>query len=181
MELTPGTPVRIEMTKWGARPHWVYPGRYLGVDEHGTWIGFEVGTHFVRPGAEYVSSYAQVALVPPEDADERGWVACLHGPESVKTRVYVDVTSPPQRDGAVWHAVDLDLDVVQRVTGHTFVDDEDEFAEHQVLHNYPPEIIRAAEASAAAVYAKVVGALAPYDGATHTRWLSVLADLPPRD
>ena len=37
--------------------------------------------------------------------------------------------------------VDLDLDVVVTREGHLYVDDEDEFAEHQVALGYPPEVI----------------------------------------
>jgi protein associated with RNAse G/E len=40
--------------------------------------------------------------------------------------------------------VDLDLDVVLTREGHLFVDDEDEFEEHQVDLGYPPEIVELA-------------------------------------
>jgi len=166
------------MTKWGDRPHWVYPGTYLGSDEHGDWIGFRVGTHFARPGAEFVAGYAQVTLLPAEDAEHRGWVATLHGPESVKTRFYTDIPTPPVREGNTWYAVDLDLDVVERVWGEIYVDDEDEFAEHQVRLGYPAEVVAAAETSCARVLAAVTTHQAPFDGATAARWLRVLASFP---
>lgn len=177
MTLQRGDQVSIRMTKWGERPHWVYPGRYLGSDQFGHWIGFRVGTHFERPGREYTADYDQVALIAPEDAGERGWVACMHGPESVKTRYYVDISTPPTFDGTDFHAIDLDLDVVQRVTGLTFVDDEDEFAEHQVNYGYPAEVVSNAEASCARVHEAVSTGQAPFDGATHLPWLEVLATL----
>jgi len=41
--------------------------------------------------------------------------------------------------------VDLDLDVVLTREGHLFVDDEDEFAAHQVELGYPPEVVALAE------------------------------------
>ncbi len=176
-ELSAGTPVRIEMTKWGEQPHWVYPGTYLGHDEHGDWIGFAVGTVFSRPGAEYVATYAQVALVPAADAPDRGWVAAMHGHESTKTRFYVDITSAPTREGTTWRAVDLDLDVVERVWGEVYVDDEDEFAEHQLSYGYPADVVAAAEASCTRVLSMVTDHTAPFDGATAEKWLTVLAGL----
>ncbi len=169
------------MTKWGGRPHWVYPGRYLGSDELGDWVGFAVGTHFERPGASYDADYPQVTLLPADDAPDRGWVATLHGPESVKTRFYVDITTPVEHvpeDPHLWRAVDLDLDIVQRVTGYTFVDDEDEFVEHQVTYGYPDEVVAAARHSAEFVHRLVLEGAAPFDGATGDRWRSVLASLP---
>lgn len=172
-----GDAVSIRMTKWGDRPHWVYPGRYLGSDEHGHWIGFPRGTHFQRPGREYTAEYDQVALIAPQEAAERGFVACIHGPESVKTHIYVDICTAPTFDGTAFHAVDLDLDVVQRVSGVTFLDDEDEFAEHQVSYAYPAAVIAAAQASAAHVLDLVSRGRAPYDGQSHLPWLAVLAAL----
>ena len=61
-------------------------------------------------------------------------------------------------------AVDLDLDVIRLPDplppvesapwdvppagpGEVFVDDEDEFAEHQVLYGYPADVVAAAQAS----------------------------------
>ena len=88
-------------------------------------------------------------------------------------------------------AVDLDLDVIkmspERLAdalewmagpGETFVDDEDEFAEHQVAYNYPPGVIESARASCDEALAEVSAGLAPYDGA-HLRWLDELGRLSP--
>ena len=51
--------------------------------------------------------------------------------------LYVDITTPPVWDGDHVTAVDLDLDVIRRFDGSWYVDDEDEFAEHQVGYGYP--------------------------------------------
>ena len=66
--------------------------------------------------------------------------------------------------GTVVTAIDLDLDVVRLSDGEVFVDDEDEFAEHQVEFGYPAEVIAAARASGDRVHALVAGERAPYDG-----------------
>ena len=175
MSPSAGDPVRCEMTKWGERPHWVFPATYLGRDEHGDWLGFTTGTRFTRPGADYVAPYDQVGLMPHPDLAERGWVATFHSPGG-DVQVYVDIATPPRWDGDVVRAVDLDLDVIRGAAGRTWVDDEDEFADHRVSLGYPDDLVRAALASCDAVHAAVRDALAPFDG-SHLPWLERLAAL----
>jgi len=47
--MTPGDPVRLEMTKWRDQPHWQMGAVFLGRDDAGTWLGFPTGTHMARP------------------------------------------------------------------------------------------------------------------------------------
>ena len=108
--------------------------------------------------------------------EERGWLATFHGEPRDSVAIYVDITTPPLWDGATLRTVDLDLDVIRRVDDTVLVDDEDEFAEHQVAFGYPPEIIALAEASRDRVYAAILDEDAPYDGC-HERWLLALEAL----
>jgi hypothetical protein len=176
-----GEPVRIEMEKWGGRPHWQFEAQYLGTDEHGDWIAIPAETPMSRPGYALVSRNDQVGLVPPRDLpdEERGWLATFHGEPRDWVAVYVDITTPPVWDGATVRTVDLDLDVIRRVEGEVFVDDEDEFAEHQVAFGYPARIVAAAQRSCELVRDAVVRGLPPYDG-SHERWLATLAGLTAR-
>jgi hypothetical protein len=173
-----GDPVRIEMSKWGDHPHWQFEAVWLGLDECGEWLGFPAGTAMSRPGYALVSPNNQVGLLPHPDLprEERGWVAAFHGEPRAWVAVYVDIATPPVWDGSVSRQVDLDLDVIRRVDGSVFVDDQDEFAEHQVSLGYPPEIVTLAEASRDRVHAAVLAGDAPYDG-SHLPWLDVLAGL----
>lgn len=176
MRFEPGTPVRCETTKWRDRPHWVYEGTYLGADDFGDWIGFSPGSRFTRPGADYVAPYAQVTLVPAEDLAERGWLATFHS-SAGKVRTYVDITTPPRWRFATLQCVDLDLDVVQGLTGRVWVDDEDEFALHREQWAYPEIVVVSAVASCEAVERAVRRGEAPFDGETHLPWLDrVTAD-----
>jgi len=171
-----GDPVSIEMEKWGGRRHWHIPGSWLGSDEHGDWIGIPAGTLMVRPGLEIVSEFDQVGLVPAAGSDAvRGFLATFHEPPA-PTWVYVDMTTPPVWDGSIVRAVDLDLDVIRMRDGHVVVDDEDEFAEHQVVFGYPAEVVTLAEASRDHVHAAVLGEHPPYDG-SHERWQTILTGL----
>ena len=52
------------------------------------------------------------------------------------------MTTPVEFGEDVFTMIDLDLDVVRkRPTARIYVDDEDEFAEHQVKYGYPPDVI----------------------------------------
>ena len=140
----PGTIVRCQMSKWGDRPHWGFDAIHLGSDEHGEWIGAPAGTHHTRPGHTFHSAADAVTLVPAG-----GWYAATFYAPGTWCAVYIDITTPGEWDGTTLRFVDLDLDVVRladplpdaarqrrvdtgRVAGEVFVDDEDEFAEHQV-------------------------------------------------
>ena len=173
MRFARGTPVRLELTKWGEHPHWQMPAVYLGADAFGDWVGFPVGTHMTRPGASYTTANLQVGLVP-----DAPYLATFHGP-GFTIWTYVDMTTVPVWDGDVLRAVDLDLDVIERLDHTTYVDDEDEFADHQVRFGYPPEVIDLARASCTSVLAAVSGGTAPFDRVSGQRWLDVLAGLEP--
>ena len=183
-----GTPIRCEMTKWGDRPHWEFDGIYLGTDEHGEWLGFPAGTLNRRPGLEMVSDVDCVTLVPAQ-----GWYAATFHAPGIWCDLYIDIATPGRWDGEVMRAVDLDLDVIRMSSepptftrsapqnlaagpGETFVDDEDEFAEHQVAFGYPAEVGGAAQARCDQLVAAVRAGAAPYDG-THERWLAELSRL----
>jgi len=157
------------MTKWGDRPHWEYDATFLGADEHGEWLGCPTGTFYARPGMEFVATFAGVVLVPVGGAAHLAAFNDAHAGAAT----YVDMTTPPAWEGTVLHAVDLDLDVVKLHDGHVYLDDEDEFAEHQVSFGYPPGVVTMAERSAAEVLAAVRHGLAPYDG-TADAWLAAL-------
>ena len=183
-----GTPIRCEMTKWGERPHWQFAGLYLGADEHGEWLGFPAGTHNQRPGYEFHSEVDAVTLVPHD-----GWYAATFHAPGIWCDLYIDIATPGRWEGSVLHAVDLDLDVIRMSPeppvsrrsapqnlsaglGQVFVDDEDEFAEHQIVFGYPPEVIGAAQASCDELVSAVRAGLPPYDG-SHERWLAELSRL----
>jgi hypothetical protein len=174
-QLAPGSPVRIEMQKWGGRAHWSYDALWLGVDEHGTWIGIPTGTHMARPGATYVNPTDQVCLVPSTAIAAGGWFATYHSPGSTM-KVYVDIATPSIWHGSLLRAVDLDLDVVRRLDDSVFIDDEEEFVEHQKEFGYPAEIVALAETACAEVARLVEKWEPPFDEETTQRWFTTLAE-----
>ena len=172
MALSPGDPIRVELTKWVDRPHWAFDGLFLGSDEHGDWIGFPAGTLMSRPGMEVRPPNDQVGVVPAGTGTDAAWLGTFHSPGG-SVRTYVDMTTVPRWDGPVVRAVDLDLDVIETLSGEVIVDDEDEFAEHQVLLGYPDEIIALAEATRDRLLTAVATREAPFDGSAQ-HWLAAL-------
>jgi protein associated with RNAse G/E len=81
---------------------------------------------------------------------------------------YVNIATP-----ATWHDgtlrfIDLDLDVIWRAdTGEVILDDEDEFALHQVRFGYPSELIAQAQRSGEEVREMIARRSYPFDGSLH--------------
>ncbi len=179
--LTPGTPVAGRFTKWGGARHWEWDGHYLGADAHGHWWYSPAGTRCVRPGRDFVETDGWVSLVPHEGAYAAGFY-----PAHREISVYVDMTTEPvwrRREagddgagdggaGPEWEVtmVDLDLDVVLTREGHLYVDDEDEFALHQVELGYPSEVVALAERWRDLVHAAVAAREEPFATVGHA-WL----------
>lgn len=173
MRFDPGSPVSVRVTKWGGGRHWEYEGVYLGVDEHGDWLGFPAGTHCARPAKSFDAQWAWVSLVPRHDAAH----FASFNAEGHHEAIYVDMTTPPEWGGDVLRMIDLDLDVILlREERRLLLDDQDEFEEHQLAYGYPPEIISLAEDSAERVLAAVEAGEPPYDGSAE-RWLAELERL----
>jgi len=171
-----GHDVRLRFTKWGDRAHWEVTLELVGEDLYGVWLGGRAGVEFTRPGVSFETTGALVILVP----HDRPWVATFYGGRDFghvhDCMVYVDMTTPPEwsEDGSDVTMVDLDLDVFQRHDRSVHVDDEDEFARHQVEMGYPAGIIAMAEHSRDEVLHAIQGGIAPFDDATHRPWLAKL-------
>lgn len=164
--------VRVLTRKWPDSPHWEFDAIRLGVDAHGQWVGVPKGTWLSKPDKGFTATADHVVLLPHDD----WWVATIYGHDAERPMdVYVDMTTP-----CVWSAdestvtcIDLDLDVIQGVDGEIWIDDEDEFAEHQVSLGYPPEIVAGAEASCAEVFSTLTAHSGPFDGVA-LGWLARL-------
>jgi uncharacterized protein len=163
-----GRDVRLVFTKYDGSLHWHQTMLYLGEDEHGIWLGARPGSTAQR-GSEPPVHFdgASVQLVPSGP----WWTAVFNDPPS-GAEVYCDISTPPQwASPDVVTMVDLDLDVVRlRRDGRVFVDDEDEFALHQVRYGYPPDVIAAAEEAAAWLLAAVSAGAEPFGSAAQA-WL----------
>ena len=167
--------MHVSYTKWAGQPHWEYDSVVLGQDAFGIWVGGGAGSHMRRPGASFLAPAGYVQCIPvgpgpvppgPVPASWAGTFWADYG-EPRQAEVYVDITTVARwsrrPDGVVEVSmVDLDLDVVRRFDQSLYVDDEDEFAEHQVSYGYPVELIRAAEAECRSVHQAMVDVSEPF-------------------
>lgn len=164
--------VRVLTRKWPDEPHWEFDAIRLGVDAHGHWVGVPRGTWLSRPDKGFTATADHVVLLP----HDAWWVATLYGDDDERPMdVYVDMTTPCawSQDGSEVRCVDLDLDVIRGVDGEVWVDDEDEFAQHQVQYGYPAEVIAGAERSRDEVLAALTAREGAFDGVSYT-WLARL-------
>ena len=173
----PGSPVRLRFTKWGGSRHHGADVVYLGSDEHGDWLGDPVHNQWSGGPKSFVSVTDNVLLVPRD----RGMTAMFYAEHPEQDfQLYVDITTVPVWDGDLVTAVDLDLDVIRRFDGSWYVDDEDEFAEHQVRYGYPAEVVTAAEAECLRVSDEIRSGAEPFADAIADPWRAALRALQPR-
>jgi len=96
-------------------------------------------------------------------------------PEGRSVVVYVDMITVPEwtrtDDGYRVTMIDLDLDVIAWNDGTIMVDDEDEFADHQVRMHYPAEAIGLARSACTAVEQLLRAGAEPFRTVAD-RWLS---------
>ncbi len=154
------TPVQVIYRKFDGGLHWHMELGRLGEDEYGTWLAAPGGST-ARRGEEPPVTFEQayVTLIPSGD---RWWTLnCNAAP--CWTELYIDVTTPPCwiTPGTV-EMVDLDLDVIRRFDSTAEILDADEFALHQVRYGYPPDVIAAAERSAADLLRAVQSGAEPF-------------------
>ena len=164
--------VRVLTRKWPDLPHWEFDALRLGVDGHGHWVGVPAGTWLSRPERGFHAWCDHVVLIP----HDAWWVATMYGDDADRpVDVYVDISTPSEwsEADAPVRTVDLDLDVIRDPDGRVWVDDEDEFAEHQHSLGYPSDVIAAAETSCAEVLEAVRGLAGPFSG-VHLDWIARL-------
>jgi uncharacterized protein len=156
-----GEPVSYRMRKWDGSPHRQTMMVYVGSDEFGRWLSIPTSLVEVRQsGSTSISRAAHVMLLP-----HRGcFLAHFNAPPS-RNAIYADVTTAAEfgldGDGWVITVVDMDLDVVRRADGRTWIEDEDEFAEHTVSYGYPADVVARTRATADALLTVVREELEP--------------------
>lgn len=161
--------VRVVYRKYDGSLHWNYTARHLGEDEYGIWLGAPDDTTMSR-GTDHVTVCPAHVLLCPRDA----WWTGSFNAEPHKTEIYCDITTVPR-----WPTphevtmIDLDLDVLRRRTGLVEIDDEDEFALHQIRYGYPAEVVTNAQAAADWLASAVEGRVEPF-GSAYKRWLELV-------
>ena len=144
-----GTEIVFQWRKWDGSPHWRHECVYLGADAWGDWVGQPAGWGSERPARSFTAPGPNVTLVPPSG----DFALTVNRDHPQGMRIYIDLAwdlravaeqDPEASTGGapvLFTGIDMDLDVV-RVEGErgTWIDDEDEWAEHRVLYGYPGEV-----------------------------------------
>jgi hypothetical protein len=152
--------------KWQDKPHWRFGAELIDSDPIGTWLGCRPPVPYTGPPGSGEWQHAFVIFVPADD----WWIASFNDERNAEVEVYVDICTP-----ATWHSpthvssIDLDLDVIRYWDGRVFVDDEDEFAEHQVAYGYPADVIEKARATCDRLLELVTRGVEPFDGTGRKR------------
>ena len=145
----------------------------LGEDQHGLWLGGRVGTENQK-GTDAPIGHSREPWVfcsPP-----KAWWSLAYNGDNRKFTHFVDIITPPVIRGDTIEMIDLDLDVVRRLDGTTFVDDEDEFAEHQIQLGYPDWMIDKARTTTAERFIAMSNLEEPFDQVCRD-WYDKLAEL----
>jgi hypothetical protein len=162
--------IHVRYTKWDGSLHWHFDTVELGEDVHGLWLGAPDGTEVRRGDEPPVRSQAFALLVPPMGWWTAVWNDVSPDGSGFSFEVYLDVCTPPTRDGSVVGAVDLDLDVARRPDGTTVMLDEDEFEEHRRRYGYPERVVDQARVAAASMMRLVEARVEPF-GVVGPEWL----------
>jgi protein associated with RNAse G/E len=162
--------VEVVLRKYDGRPHRSVTARRLGEDRYGLWLSTPAGTtvryHYGdRPVG--VTRHDAVRLIPRDG----WWIAMFTAAPSTR-EVYCDVALPPRWTGpAEITVIDLDLDLSRsRPDGHVELEDAEEFAAHETVYGYPPDVVAGATAAAAGLRRALVGRTEPF-GTAYQAWL----------
>jgi protein associated with RNAse G/E len=165
-----GRDVQVRYTKYDGSLHWHFVMEELGRDEHGWWLGGREGTVLQRGSEPTIEArHDFVLLAPPQG----WWTACFNA-DPHEVDVYVDLTSVPECTDDAVTMIDLDLDVVRRRDGSVYLDDEDEFIEHQAKYGYPLDVVESVTKTAVELIEAVTAGTEPF-GESGRQWLSRLA------
>ena len=135
--------VRTLFRKYDGQPHRLVEAIRLGEDEHGLWVGSLPGTKGQRADGSWTTiDHHRVRLFPHGQ-----WWSALFNDTPHQTAIYCDITMPAEFGVDSVTTVDLDLDIRLMRDGSVRVMDEDEFHHHQVLYDYPPQVIATAQAT----------------------------------
>jgi len=168
--------VHVRFTKYDGSLHWHFDTIELGRDEYGWWLGARKDTE-ARRGAEPITPIVNdVVMLVPKLTTAAGLFFASFNTEH-EAEVYCDLTTVPECSDDLVTMVDMDLDVVRRRSdGTVFLDDEDEFVEHQAKFGYPTDLIDATS-KAAAELMELVSARAEPFGTACNEWVDALRDL----
>ncbi|HZP58447.1 MAG TPA: DUF402 domain-containing protein [Dehalococcoidia bacterium] len=158
------TPVHV--TKYDGSYHRRLPTRYVQRKQMLHLLALAAGTPVCRT-PEPVDDPAPPLLQWSADLYlwEDRWYTVQRARRPEGPRYYVDIATPAEFDGAAFHLVDLDLDVMWDPGSEPEVWDEDEFLDHSRAMRYPAPVIEHARSAVDEVLGLIRERAFPFDRA----------------
>lgn len=161
---TPATGM-IQSSKYDGTPHYQFPAQLAFIHAGLPALYTAPGTTIGSSKGDYSARYHSLGIFWPDrwynmlvfwHAD---WRPLMH---------YVNIATPVHWDGHTMRYVDLDLDVFWQASDNTVqIDDEDEFAEHQLRYGYPVDLILQCQRTCDEVFALMQQHVPPFDGSLY--------------
>ena len=134
--------VTVQFLKNPDHLHWGFDTWYLGEDEWGDWMAAPKGTVRWKGRESFSPTRQDAVFCAPRD---QWWHLHYEGPGAREYISFIDIVSPIRWISENrYEMIDLDLDVALHQDGTIEIQDEDEFAVHQVKYGYNSEMIEGA-------------------------------------
>lgn len=131
-------PVTVQFLKNPNLLHWGFETTWIGEDEWGDWMAVPAGSTRWKGTDEVRPTRHPAVFCAPRD----GWWHLHYNGATTEYSHFVDIITPVRWvDTNHYEMIDLDLDVIRRQNGNVEIEDEDEFAVHQVDLAYTQEMI----------------------------------------
>ena len=165
-------PVTIQFLKKPDIIHWGFEAFWLGEDEYGVWLSIPTGTRRWKGEVDRSPVLTDAVFCAPHDA---WWTLHFNGDVTDKSH-FVDIATPSKwvSDDRV-EMIDLDLDVAFYHDGTVEVEDEDEFAVHQLQYGYTGEEILNARETTDQIVAALLAREEPFYEVAAKWWKQVEA------
>ncbi len=160
IRVTRGDSLLLRVTKYDGAAHWIQHLRALSDDGTLLQAHAAAGSPIFTSRGEFRSRYDSFAHFW---RDRWYNVVRLVEPGAATALWYCNVITPPEFDDGEIRYVDLDLDVTVRAGGTIELLDADEFEEHRLRYNYPPDVVRHAQAAVGELSALAQRGQFPFD------------------
>ncbi len=152
--------VTVQFLKYPDTLHWGFEASFLGEDQYGKWASVPAGTRRWKGKEQVHPTTSDAVFCAPHDG---WWHLHYNGPHTANYSMFVDINTPPRWIGdGRYEMIDLDLDVGMTHDGEIVVEDEDEFALHQVQLEYTAEMIRGARQTTEAIIEALASRAEPF-------------------
>lgn len=154
----------VQAYKYNGAKHYSYPVQLVSQTEDVVITYGAPGRLLNHPGRQLVNTPMTSEVVEFHFTNRPYNVAAVWEEDGSFRRYYCNLMTPAKVEGEQLTFIDLDLDLIVHPDYTFFVDDEDEFEEHQLAWAYPPEVIAMVRDGLAELIQLVESRAFPFDG-----------------